>query len=184
MKKRFLLTLACSVPFAVPLSAFDLNAVADRAASLAEEQAAAYDLPPGIVDKARELASSLGLTKANITRYANDGLKALGDGKYAEALNSLGKVSSAELSAGQSAIYQDLKVMVDTYVLQRSFNGDAAGSGPIADAMAALKKQDYAGVSQELQEALAAIKPTGEQREVLNALKQQYAEWATQPEAN
>lgn len=176
--------MACSLPLAVPLAAFDLNALADRASTLAEERAADYNLPPEIVEQARELAVSLGLSKANLARYANDGLKALGDGKYADALKSLERVGSTELSAGQSAIYQDLKVMVDTYVLKRSFNTDVTGSGPIADAMAALGKQDYAGVAQELQEALASAKPTGEQLAILTALKEQYVAWAEQPAAS
>lgn len=174
MKNLVSLLLLSGLLAAVPVSAqFSLGGLADRA----KEAAAEYDLPPDIVDQAKELASSFGLSKASLAKYANDALKALNGGEDLEALNLLSKIGNASLSDGQESAFKDLKVLVDTYVLSRNVEGEK-GEGALGKSVEAIKGGDYMSAASQLTALISELKPTGTQLSILSMLKNQYSDWA------
>lgn len=174
---KTILSITLSLLF---LSSLSLNAQLDlgNLTDKAKELAADYDIPPEIVDQTKELAKSFGLTKANLSKYATDALKALNGGEDVEALNLFSKIGNSSLTSGQKSAYQDLKVLVDTYILKKELEGDKKAAGPLGEAISAITSGDYATVASQLGTLVETVKPTGDQLTILGSLKAQYEEWA------
>ncbi len=177
MKRCFFL-LVVSLCLSVCLSAFSLDNLSQQAREAVDERAGQYNLPPDILEKAKGLTSALGITRASLSRQANNALEALGAGEYLSALGSLDQIAAARLSSGQVSAFKDLKVLVDAYILESDLKETPGARGPLAHAVNAITSGDYASATQHLQQIITAVQPTGEQLQVLTKLRDQYEAWA------
>lgn len=179
MKFSLFLVTFSAFSVALPLSAqFNLGDLTNRAADAAENAASEFNVPPEIIDQAKDLAKSFGFSRANLAKHASDAITALNGGEDLKALGLLNRIGDANLSDSQRSAFVDLKQLVDTYVLKQNFGGDKKASGPVGKAVEAITAGDYAGAVGQLDGLMNTLKPTGGQLAMLTTLKDQYAEWA------
>ena len=172
------------------LSAFSISATAALAQSsfsdlaksasqaVGQQPATETKLPGDLVGGLKNLASSFNFSQLNYAALAKDALSALNGGQDSKALAALDKLEAAKLSAGQLSALKTARTAVDTYVLQRNFSGLPDVKSLLADSLTSIKGGDFSGVSTKLQGMAATVKPTPEQKAVLDSLVTHYKAWA------
>jgi hypothetical protein len=148
-------------------------------AQLAGQPAAAeVKLPADLVSGLKGLAASFNLSQLNYVGLAKDALGALNAGQDSKALAALDKIGAAKLTPAQLTAFNTAKTAVDAYVVQRNFSGVPAVKTLVADSVAQIKGGDFAGVAGKLQNFATTLKPTTEQKAVLDSLIAHYKGWA------
>lgn len=179
MKPRFFSTLlilgAAGLATASAQSAFS-----DLTKSLPTAQPAANSsaLPTDLVSGLKNLASSFGVSQLNYAALAKDALSALGAGQNSKALAALDKIGAAKLTTAQLTALKTARTAVDAYVLKKDFAGVPEVNSLVTDSVAQIKSGDFAGVAAKLQTVGSTIKPTAEQKAVLDSLVAHYKSWA------
>ena len=180
MNFRFVPTVLALGAFGVaPLPAQPaFSDLTKSAAQLTAQPAGQGKLPTDLVSGLKGLASSFNLSQLNYTALAKDALTALNAGQDSKALAALDKIGAAKLTDSQLAAFKTARTAVDAYVLQRNFSGVPAVNSLIADSVAQIKSGDIAGVTVKLQTIGTSLKPTAEQKAVLDSLVAHYKGWA------
>lgn len=164
----------------VPLTAqFSIDDLKEQASEMAKEAASDYNVPPEVISGLTSLAKSFDLSQIRLGGLAQDALQALDKGEDLNALEYLDELGdAASLSAGQRSLFQNAKVLVDTYVLQRNFGDLPQTTGPLGAAVDAIKSGDYNQAANQIRLMISEAGPTDAQREILNELYQQYEDWS------
>lgn len=185
MKPRFFSTLL--IFGAVGLAtASAQSALSDLTKSLTAPQPAAATsaaLPADLLGGLKNLASTFGVSQLNYAMIAKDALSSLNAGHDSKALAALDKLSAAKLTAPQMTALKTARTAVDAYVLKKDFAGVPEVNSLVTDSVAQIKSGDFAGVAAKLQTVATTIKPTAEQKAILDSLVTHYKSWATTPAA-
>ncbi|MEM9226639.1 MAG: hypothetical protein AAGA45_01610 [Verrucomicrobiota bacterium] len=95
------------------------------------------------------------------------------DATSIEMLNKLGDI---EMTDGQKQLYDELKNEVDVFALGRNFDtADPAVSGPVNNAMGAIKSGDTLKAAQSLKEVSELASLTPEQKTLVTEIAAQYS---------
>lgn len=177
--KHLRLILAFAAAAALAIAAAAQSSFADLAKSATAAAAGGeIKLPTDIVGSLKGLASSFNLSQLNYASLAKDALSALNVGQDSKALAALDKIGAAKLTDGQLSALKTARVAVDAYVLKRNFAGVPAVQGVISESVALIKGGDFPGVASKLQGLAASVKPTAEQKAVLDSLVTHYKSWS------
>jgi hypothetical protein len=176
MNSRLLLSLLSAAALAVTTASAEsaLSDLTKTASPLTGQPAGESKLPGDIVSGLQGLASTFSLSQLNYASLAKDALSALNVNQGSKALASLDKIGAAKLTAGQLSAFKTAKTAVDAYVLQHNFSGVPAVNSLLTDSLAMIKSGDFAGVVGKLQAIAANVKPTAEQKGVLDSLVAYY----------
>lgn len=179
MKPRFFSTLLI-LSAAGLATASAQSALSDLTKSLSAPQPAATTsaLPADLVGGLKNLASSFGVSQLNYMSLAKDALSSLNAGHDSKALAALDKLGAAKLTTGQLNALKTARTAVDAYVVKKNFAGVPEVNGLVTDSVAQIKSGDFAGVAAKLQTVATTIKPTAEQKAVLDSLVAHYKSWA------
>lgn len=166
----------CSLPVVIN-GQVSLDSLKKETASAVQEKMKEIEIPGDVAGAMSELISSLGLSQMNLASKAKDALGLLNSGDDIGALEALGTLASAGLSAEQTELFRETKVLVDAYLLKKNIATVWGAEGAVLRIMSDAKSGNYLRAGTGLQALAVKAKLTPEQKKLMSLIKDMYRQW-------